>query len=143
VRGELSESGVLTAEIAGRLITIQTALAGGELTLLIEGRRCRFDVDERPEIEGRKRERHGSLTAPMPGRILAVLVEPGARVRQGEALLVLEAMKMEHTVNAPARGIVQEVFFRDGDQVEEGARLLSLKIDKVDGDEISEAGEAG
>jgi 3-methylcrotonyl-CoA carboxylase alpha subunit len=79
----------------------------------------------------------------MPGRILAVLVEPGARVRQGEALLVLEAMKMEHTVIAPARGIVQEVFFRDGDQVEEGARLLSIKIDEVDGDEISEAGEAG
>jgi 3-methylcrotonyl-CoA carboxylase alpha subunit len=143
VRGELSESGVLTAEIAGRLITIQTALAGGELTLLIGGRRCRFGVDDRPEIEGRKWERHGSLTAPMPGRILAVLVEPGVRVRQGEALLVLEAMKMEHTVIAPARGIVQEVFFRDGDQVEEGARLLSIKIDEVDGDEISEAGEAG
>ncbi|WP_304412851.1 acetyl/propionyl/methylcrotonyl-CoA carboxylase subunit alpha [Desulfuromonas sp. TF] len=143
VRGELSESGVLTAEIAGRLITIQTALAGGELTLLIGGRRCRFGVDDRPEITGRKRERHGSLTAPMPGRILAVLVEPGARVRQGEALLVLEAMKMEHTVIAPARGIVQEVFFRGGDQVEEGARLLSLEIDEVDGDEISEAGEAG
>jgi 3-methylcrotonyl-CoA carboxylase alpha subunit len=143
VRGELSEAGVLTAEIAGRRIEARTALAGGELTLLFGGRRRRFGVEDRREAMRRQAERDGGLTAPMPGKVLAVFVEAGARVRQGEALLVLEAMKMEHTVIAPAAGLVQEIFFRGGDQVQEGARLVSLEIDEVDGDETSETCQAG
>ena len=47
-------------------------------------------------------DRHGGLVAPMPGRVIAVLVKQGARVTAGTALLVMEAMKMEHTVTAPA-----------------------------------------
>ena len=143
VRGELSESGELTAEIAGRRIEAWTAFDRGELTLLFGGRRSRFGVEDRREAMRRQTERNGGLTAPMPGKILAVLVEPGARVRKGEALLILEAMKMEHTVVAPAAGIVRKVLFSGGDQVEEGARLVSLEIDEVDGDETSETCEAG
>jgi 3-methylcrotonyl-CoA carboxylase alpha subunit len=69
----------------------------------------------------------GSLAAPMPGKILQVLVQPGAKVARGAPLLVLEAMKMEHTITAPRDGRVSRVFFKAGEQVSEGADLLELE----------------
>ena len=69
----------------------------------------------------------GSLAAPMPGKVLQVVVKPGARVAKGAALLVLEAMKMEHTITAPHDGRVAEIRFRAGDQVNEGAELVRLE----------------
>ncbi len=72
-------------------------------------------------------EHAGGLTAPMPGKVIAVNVQAGARVKRGQALLVMEAMKMEHTIAAPADGKVKEVFYVVGDQVNDGAALLSLE----------------
>jgi 3-methylcrotonyl-CoA carboxylase alpha subunit len=68
----------------------------------------------------------GSLAAPMPGKVIQVLVETGAHVKKGEALLILEAMKMEHTIAAPANGVVKEILFAAGEQVAEGAELIVL-----------------
>ncbi len=70
----------------------------------------------------------GRLTAPMPGKIVAVLVSKGNTVEQGAPLLIMEAMKMEHTIAAPTGGVVEEVLYAVGDQVAEGAQLLSFKI---------------
>src|SRR6195952_3330699 len=58
----------------------------------------------------------GRLTAPMPGKVIAVHVQPGATVEKGAPLLVMEAMKMEHTIVAPANGVVSEILFGIGDQ---------------------------
>ena len=69
----------------------------------------------------------GRLTAPMPGKIVALLVAAGAQVEQGTPLLIMEAMKMEHTINAPAKGTVGELLYAVGDQVAEGAQLLSFQ----------------
>jgi 3-methylcrotonyl-CoA carboxylase alpha subunit len=69
----------------------------------------------------------GRLTAPMPGKVIAVLVEPGAVVEKGAPLLVMEAMKMEHTIGAPAAGKVAEVLYGVGDQVADGAQLLVME----------------
>ncbi|MGB6054423.1 MAG: biotin/lipoyl-containing protein, partial [Burkholderiaceae bacterium] len=69
----------------------------------------------------------GRLTAPMPGKIVALLVEAGAKVDKGTPLLIMEAMKMEHTISAPADGSVEELLYAVGDQVAEGAQLLSFK----------------
>jgi 3-methylcrotonyl-CoA carboxylase alpha subunit len=68
----------------------------------------------------------GTLAAPMPGRIIQVLVEPGAVVARGAPLLILEAMKMEHTISAPHGGRVAAIHYRAGEQVAEGAELLRL-----------------
>jgi 3-methylcrotonyl-CoA carboxylase alpha subunit len=68
----------------------------------------------------------GGLTAPMPGKVIAVLVEAGATVSKGQPLLVMEAMKMEHTIAAPSEGKVASLPFRVGDQVAEGATLVVL-----------------
>lgn len=65
----------------------------------------------------------GGLTAPMPGKIIAVHVEAGQHVKQGDALIVMEAMKMEHVVFAPRDGVIKEVLFGVGEQVSEGAAL--------------------
>jgi 3-methylcrotonyl-CoA carboxylase alpha subunit len=69
----------------------------------------------------------GRLTAPMPGKVIAVLVEPGAVVEKGTPLIVMEAMKMEHTIGAPSAGKVTEVLYGVGDQVADGAQLLVLE----------------
>jgi 3-methylcrotonyl-CoA carboxylase alpha subunit len=69
----------------------------------------------------------GRLTAPMPGKIVAVLVGKGKAVEKGAPLLIMEAMKMEHTIAAPANGMVEELLYAVGDQVAEGAQLLAFK----------------
>jgi 3-methylcrotonyl-CoA carboxylase alpha subunit len=68
----------------------------------------------------------GGLTAPMPGKVVSVLVRVGDRVQPGQALAVMEAMKMEHTIVAPKAGEVTALLYAPGDQVPEGAALLQL-----------------
>jgi len=77
---------------------------------------------------GQQEHAGGRLTAPMPGKIVAVLVEPGQEVAQGAPLLIMEAMKMEHTITAPAAGTVDTVLYQVGDQVAEGTQLLSFVL---------------
>jgi 3-methylcrotonyl-CoA carboxylase alpha subunit len=68
----------------------------------------------------------GGLTAPMPGRVVALLVQSGQTVKQGQPLAVLEAMKMEHTITSPRDGSIAELLYAVGDQVPEGGELLRL-----------------
>jgi len=69
----------------------------------------------------------GRLTAPMPGKMVSFLAQPGDKVAKGQPLAVMEAMKMEHTINAPRDGVVAELLFAVGDQVGDGAELLRLE----------------
>lgn len=68
----------------------------------------------------------GLLVAPMPGNVAAVLTKKGARVKRGQILMVIEAMKMEHAIVAPADGVVAALHYDAGDTVEAGAELLVL-----------------
>ena len=69
----------------------------------------------------------GRLTAPMPGKVVSFAVKAGDAVKKGQPLAVMEAMKMEHTIAAPADGTVAELLYAPGDQVAEGAELLKLQ----------------
>lgn len=71
----------------------------------------------------------GSLLAPMPGQVVSISVAPGDAVAEGDVLLVLEAMKMEHSIRAPQAGVVSAVNFAVGDRVEEGAVLAAIETD--------------
>ena len=71
----------------------------------------------------------GRLTAPMPGKVIAVLVERGQKVEAGTPLIVMEAMKMEHD-RAPSAGVVAEVLYGVGDQVSDGAQLLMMAAEQ-------------
>jgi 3-methylcrotonyl-CoA carboxylase alpha subunit len=75
---------------------------------------------------GETHDEGGRLTAPMPGKVLHFHVKPGDSVRAGQVLAVMEAMKMEHAIAAPADGVVAELLYAPGDQVPEGAELLTL-----------------
>jgi 3-methylcrotonyl-CoA carboxylase alpha subunit len=70
----------------------------------------------------------GRLTAPMPGKVVAVIASNGQLVKKGEPLVIMEAMKMEHTIAAPSDGLVEEVLYQVGDQVADGAPLLAFKV---------------
>jgi 3-methylcrotonyl-CoA carboxylase alpha subunit len=68
----------------------------------------------------------GRLTAPMPGKVVSFAVKAGDKVSKGQPLAVMEAMKMEHTIAAPADGTVLELLYLPGDQVTEGSELLKI-----------------
>ena len=93
-------------------------VAGLRYDLELANPASQFDHDE---------EHGGGLTAPMSGKILSVLVAAGAQVEKGAPLLVMEAMKMEHTISAPAKGRVAEIRFAAGEQVAEGAELVAFE----------------
>ncbi len=127
--GALDSMGGLSAEIAGVKYQATMVRIDQQLTIITETGLRTFGVVDTlagiadHEILG------GSLTAPMPGKIIAVNVKPGAAVARGEALMVLEAMKMEHTIAAPADGLVTEIHFKPGEQVDEGTELIAFEAD--------------
>ena len=71
-------------------------------------------------------EIEGSLTAPMPGKILNINVKKGSKVSMGDTLIILEAMKMEHAIKASSDGVVSNLYVSAGDQVESGASLMKI-----------------
>lgn len=75
-------------------------------------------------------EAAASLTAPMNGSIVSLLVEAGSKVSKGDPLVIMEAMKMEHTLSAPADGLVEDFYFAAGDLVEQGAELVNFVADE-------------
>jgi len=69
----------------------------------------------------------GTLRAPMPGRVVKVLVAEGQAVQKGDGIVVVEAMKMQNELAAPRDGVVKTVRVREGDSVERGAELVTLE----------------
>ncbi len=99
---------------------------GAAVTVLHEGIVHQLRHIDPREPLGVEESAGGRLTAPMSGRVIQVLAMPGMAVVRGQALIVLEAMKMEHTITAPADGVVERVGYAAGDLVEENAELLAL-----------------
>jgi 3-methylcrotonyl-CoA carboxylase alpha subunit len=126
VRGEQQGDGILTITLDGvqrRAIVLDR---GPETSVSLGGESWRLvEIDPLVAHEGDD-PGAGRLTAPMPGRVTQLLVAAGHPVRRGEPLIIIEAMKMEHTVTATADGIVETVRFAVGDLVEEGAELIVL-----------------
>jgi len=126
-----------TAGVEGRLrITLDglrfeatVVRQGQSLTIFCDGGVDRLDLIDPLAAAEVSETPSGRLTAPMPGRIVQIPVEQGARVKRGDTLLVLEAMKMEHSILAPADGVVESLDYAVGDLVEEGAALLSLALE--------------
>jgi 3-methylcrotonyl-CoA carboxylase alpha subunit len=108
----------------GRTLLADVVRAGDELHVFSRGRHRVLSLVDVIAQSGEHEPGGGRLTAPMPGKVIAVATAAGAKVARGAALLVMEAMKMEHTIVAPADGIVAEVLYAVGDQVAEGAELV-------------------
>ncbi|MCP1674684.1 3-methylcrotonyl-CoA carboxylase alpha subunit [Natronocella acetinitrilica] len=124
--GTLNADGRLRMELDGVHLDAMVLRDGQRLTTGVGGDTRELVVHD-PLIAGMEDElSEGSLTAPMPGLVLAVNVSAGDHVSEGDALLVLEAMKMEYTIRAFADGVVEHVNYAVGDQVSEGAELLAI-----------------
>ena len=98
--------------------------SGATIDVFCAGARHTFELHDPWLAEVEADVHGGGLTAPMPGKVIAVLVDTGAKVERGVPLLIMEAMKMEHTILAPAAGAVREILYGVGDQVAEGAELI-------------------
>jgi len=72
-------------------------------------------------------EEGSKVTAPLPGKIVQVMVEPGAVVKKGDTLIILEAMKMEHAITASRDAVISDIPFAIGEQVTEGTELVLFK----------------
>jgi 3-methylcrotonyl-CoA carboxylase alpha subunit len=118
------ENGALVAGTDHGRLSVTVVADGNQVTVIERGRATRIArIDVLAEAEAASFG-HGQLTSPMPGTVVRVMVEDGANVTRGQALMVVEAMKMEHTIAAHADGIVKQVRFRAGDSVAEGAELI-------------------
>ena len=103
-------------------------VVNGAERIVFQGTTRRVLVLHDPLVQEFDAEAHGgNLAAPMPGKVIAVLVEVGATVERGMPLVILEAMKMEHTITAPAAGTVKEILYQIGEQVPEGAALIAFE----------------
>jgi pyruvate carboxylase subunit B len=148
----LEESGAVTVDGVSQDVDLQTIDGGFHYSLLagaislevfvercqdvcwvtIEGQRYQVQVeDERQRRAGRspaaaREAGEAEVTSPMPGMVVAVLVEEGQSVRTGEGLLILEAMKMENEIRAPLNGLLEKVYVVPGQRVSHDEVLVRI-----------------
>jgi 3-methylcrotonyl-CoA carboxylase alpha subunit len=124
--GERRADGALSILLDGVRKQITVLNHGAETAVFLNGESWRLTEVDPLAARAGEDPIAGRLIAPMPGRVMQLMVEAGTSVRRGQPLMVIEAMKMEHTVTAPADGVVDAVRFAPGDVVEEGAELIAL-----------------
>ena len=108
----------------------EALMHAGTVTVYLQGASYALQVHDAMDHANEEATDHGgTLTAPMPGKIVAVAVQAGQHVKGGDTLIVMEAMKMEHSIHAPRDGKVEEIFYQPGDQVADGAQLIALADD--------------
>ena len=129
LEGRREDNGKVSVELDGAHLEGRVIRSGGRIEVFLLGEHRSFQLHDPLEQDFEDGSRGGSLAAPLPGRIAAVLVESGAKVEKGAPLLVLEAMKMEHTIAAPARGTVAVIRCKAADQVVEGAELIEIEVE--------------
>ncbi|WP_119303508.1 acetyl/propionyl/methylcrotonyl-CoA carboxylase subunit alpha [Dongia deserti] len=123
------DNGALVAGTDHGRLRVTIVQDGSQVTVIERGRATRVTrVDVLAEAEAATLS-HDQLASPMPGTVVRVMVEDGASVTRGQPLMVVEAMKMEHTIAAHADGIVRQVKFRAGDPVAEGVELIAFEAE--------------
>jgi 3-methylcrotonyl-CoA carboxylase alpha subunit len=129
VRIELEsfESGLLTLRAADGGARAQALVSGRQVEAWRNAQHAVFTTESVDEAAGAARTPAGSLTTTLPGVIVSVQAAPGEHVSAGQTLVVVEAMKMEHAIRAPAAGVVEAVRVRLGDRVREGETLVTMQ----------------
>ena len=128
--GALHADGSLRADLDGRRLGVTVIAAAEKRHVFFDGMSFIFAAVDPNHHAGEGAGAEGGLTAPMPGKVIALLVAPGAVVEKGTPVVVLEAMKMEHTLVAPAAGTVKAFCYAVGEQVADGAELAEFIQDK-------------
>ncbi len=129
LQGEL-QGDILQLDVEGHRRRGTLARTEDGFTLYLANGACHFREVLPDTGEADASGAGAGLVAPMNGTIVTLLAEPGARVEAGTPLLVMEAMKMEHTIRAPSAGIVESFYYQSGDLVDGGAELLAFQADE-------------
>jgi 3-methylcrotonyl-CoA carboxylase alpha subunit len=127
--GVLGTDGQLSADLGGRRMNATVIPAAAQRHLFMDGSSLVFTLVDPLHQAGSAGATEGGLTAPMPGKVIALLATVGESIAQGAPLLVLEAMKMEHVVTAPSAGKVKAFYYAAGEQVVDGAELVEFEAE--------------
>ncbi len=125
--GAAGAAATVAARLVERRRRARCRVAGGQVTLWEEDAQYDFLLEDPRTREFSASASSGGLTTPLPGVVVSVPVSLGQKVAAGEVLMVIEAMKMEHTITAPYAGTVQAIHFSRGDRVPEASQLLELR----------------
>jgi 3-methylcrotonyl-CoA carboxylase alpha subunit len=128
--GRFAGGSELRVDLGGRRINVTVVSANEKRHVFIDGVCYVFAAIDPLFHAGSGGGAEGGLTAPMPGKVIALIAPVGTRIEKGAPLLILEAMKMEHTIAAPAAGTVKGFRFNVGEQVSDGAELVEFEPDK-------------
>jgi len=121
----------LVVSIDGARRNVAVVRAGSAWHVFLDGEHHELADDDPLHLGAPADAGSGALRAPMPGRIIELLAEPGTHVAKGTALLVLEAMKIEHTIVAPRDGELRAFRVATGEQVGEGVELVDFEPDQA------------
>jgi 3-methylcrotonyl-CoA carboxylase alpha subunit len=127
-RGSAGPDGQLHAQLGERRVNATVVVSAERRHVFFEGRAWPLALVSTLQAGGAGDDAGGGLKAPMPGKVIALLAEVGARVDKGAPLLVMEAMKMEHTIAAPKAGLVKAFRCAPGDQVVDGVDLVDFEV---------------
>ena len=133
VDARVLEHGAVSLLVDGRSYDVELDESGDDVLVLVGSELVTVDVADERAVRLRAGAAGFSVsgkvlvTAPMPGKVVRVLVAPGAHVTEGQGLVVVEAMKMENELKSPKAGTVGEVFAKEGSAVEANAKLLTVE----------------
>ena len=125
-RRHIEADGTARGQVDGVPLSAQLVVDGRRGYVISGDACCTLSFTIRPK-PANVNSTDGELIAPMPGQILQVMVTVGAAVRRGQPLVIVEAMKMEHTILAPMDGVVEQICFGAGERVSEGVQLLKAQ----------------
>ena len=125
--GTLGRGGAVHAQLDDSRINAAVVITGERRHVFYRGHSWPLALVNTLYVGGEGEDVEGGLRAPMPGKVVTLIAEPGAIVEKGTPLLVLEAMKMEHTITAPRKGKVVSFHVAEGDQVVDGAELVEFE----------------
>lgn len=127
----LARPNVLSLRICNKAFEVKCERVGGETHVWVGSRRFAAEVRDPRSLRSRIRatDDHGpkKLTAPMPGKVVRVLVSPGTEVEAGAGVLVVEAMKMQNEVKSPKKGVIQKILVTEGTAVNAGDVLAIVE----------------
>jgi 3-methylcrotonyl-CoA carboxylase alpha subunit len=128
-RGKKLEDDAFAVELDDRRLIASVVAVETKRSIFINGSTYSLLRDDPLHLVEAGGAQGGGLTAPMPGKVVALLAQPGQKVEKGAPLLILEAMKMEHTITAPSAGTVKAFCYAAGEQVSDGAALVEFEVE--------------
>ena len=127
----LARPNVLSLRIGNRAYEVKCERVGGDVHIWVGSQRFAVDVRDPRSLRGRTRavDNHGpkKLTAPMPGKVVRILLTQGTEVEAGAGVLVVEAMKMQNEVKSPKKGTIQKILVSEGTAVNAGDVLAIVE----------------